>query len=441
VQNPKTITQTPISTQENLNTSDHLFSIAQEYLVGGVNSPARSFKNIDSTPIYFYKGQGAYITSVENKNFIDYLLGWGTLILGHNDNDIIQSIKDQLEKTVYLGTCNPLEIEFAKLIKDAIPVIDKIRTVNSGTEAVTVAIRLARAYTNKNKIIMFSGNYHGHVDYLLAKSGSSSLTHNIPISLGIPQEVLKHTLIAQYNNLESLEKIFEQNKNDIAAVIIEPLAGNMTVIEPQSNFLSKIREITKYYNSLLIFDEVITGFRFEYGAISNKYDPDLVILGKIIGGGLPIGVIAGKKQIMDLLTPNGQVFNAGTFNGNSLTLAAGIATLKKLKSLNYNYLQELSHILKEGLITIKHKYNIKNLQFKIIKSMFSIYFSDKTVENFEDTSKIDKKLFSNLYKYLLKKGIILPPSPFEASFLSFKHTIKEINYTIDKIEEFLINNI
>lgn len=418
-----------------------LFDIANEHMVGGVNSPVRSFKYLedpDLKPIYFEKGSGPFIYSVEKRKFIDYVLGWGTFIFGHLDPDITQSIRDQLDKGVHFGACHPLEVEFASLIKEGFSCIDKIRLVNSGTEATMVAIRLARAFTGRKKIIKFAGNYHGHVDYLLAKSGSGLATLSIPTSEGIPQEFLQETLVLEYNDTNSVEEVFKKYGNEVACVIVEPVAGNMGVVTPQNGFLKTLREVTKEYGSVLIFDEVMTGFRFEYGGISNKYNPDLVTLGKIIGGGIPIGVVGGKKEIMDLLAPLGKVYQGGTFSANPLALVAGVATLNKLKKSNYSYLEELSQIFEEGINSIKSKYNYP-LKLNRYSSMMSIFFSNEDVYNFETASSNDKKMFSYLYKFLLEKGIYLPPSPFEAMFLSFSHTINEINYTIDKIEEFFIN--
>lgn len=418
-----------------------LFKEAQEHLVGGVNSPVRSFKYLDDpdlTPVYFQKGFGPWIYSIENKKFIDYVLGWGTFILGHCHPEIIQALKNQLEQGIHFGSCHHLEIEFALLIKEAFKCIDKIRVVNSGTEATMLAIRLARAYTNRKKIVKFAGNYHGHVDYLLAQSGSGLATFSIPTSKGIPTDFLKETIVIEYNDKDSLEKIFEKEGNQIAAVIIEPIAGNMGVIIPKNGFLKTLREITNYYKTVLIFDEVITGFRFEFGGISNAYNPDLVILGKIVGGGLPIGVVGGKKEIMDLLAPCGEVYQGGTFSANPLTLISGIATLTKLKNSNYSYLEELSQIFEEGIASLKSKYN-SFFTFNRYGSMISIFFTKEKVFNFETASKSDKKLFSSFYKFMLEKGIYLPPSPFESMFLSFAHTLKEINYTLDRIEEFFMN--
>ncbi|MCS7244127.1 MAG: glutamate-1-semialdehyde 2,1-aminomutase [Candidatus Calescibacterium sp.] len=419
--------------------SSALFAEAQEHLVGGVNSPVRSFRNVGIEPIYFHKGEGPWLTSVEGRKFIDYVLGWGTFILGHSDNDVKSEISKQLELGVHFGSCHELEIEFAKIIKKAFKYINKIRVVNSGTEAVMVAVRLARAFTGRKKILKFSGNYHGHVDYLLVSSGSGLATLNIPLSKGIPLEFINETIVVEYNDTSALEICFDKYGDQIAAVIVEPVAGNMGVVPPKNGFLKTLREVTKIYNSVLIFDEVITGFRFEFGGLSNEYDPDLVILGKIVGGGLPIGVVGGKEEIMNLLVPIGDVYHAGTFSANPLTLIAGIATLRKLMQLNYTYLEELAQIFEEGVISIKNRFNNGKMKFNRYGSMMSIFFNDNEVIDSRTAYNSDRGMYSLFYKFLLERGVYLPPSPFESIFISFSHTINEINYTIDRIEEFFIN--
>lgn len=416
-----------------------LFMQAQEHLVGGVNSPVRSFRNVGMDPIYFQRASGPWITSVEGRKFIDYVLGWGTFILGHGDEDIKREIRNQLELGIHFGSCHELEIEFATLIKKAFRCIDKIRLSNSGTEAVIVAIRLARGFTNRKKILKFSGNYHGHVDYLLVRGGSGLATLNIPASKGIPQEFVNETIVVEYNDIKAVEEAFEKYGDQIAGVIVEPVAGNIGVIPPQNGFLKFLREITKTYGSVLIFDEVITGFRFEFGGISNVYDPDLVVLGKIIGGGLPIGLVGGKAEIMDLLTPIGEVYHAGTFNANVLALASGVATLRKLMTMDYRYLEELSQIFEEGIIAIKNRFNQHKMKINRYGSMISIFFNNQKVTNSKIAYNSDRDLFGKMYRFLIEKGVYFPPSPFEALFISFAHTINEISYTIDKIEEFFVN--
>ncbi|MDW8195584.1 MAG: glutamate-1-semialdehyde 2,1-aminomutase [Candidatus Calescibacterium sp.] len=415
-----------------------LFRQAQDCLVGGVNSPVRSFRNVGMDPIYFHRSTGPWIISVEGRKFIDYVLAWGTFILGHGDEDVKKEIINQLELGIHFGSCHELEIEFATLIKKAFKCIDKIRVSNSGTEAVTIAIRLARGFTNRKKILKFAGNYHGHVDYLLVRAGSGLATLNIPSSKGIPQEFVNETIVVEYNDARAVEEVFEKYGTQIAGVIVEPVAGNIGVIPPQNGFLRLLREITRTYGSVLIFDEVITGFRSEFGGISNLYDPDLVILGKIVGGGLPIGVIGGKKEIMDLLTPVGEVYHAGTFNGNLLVLAAGVATLKKLMKMDYRYLEELGQIFEEGIVAIKNRFNQHRIKLNRYGPMISIFFNDQEVVNSRIAYESDRSLFAKMYRFLIEKGIYFPPSPFEAIFISFAHTINEISYTIDRIEEFFV---
>lgn len=416
----------------NIERSKELYNEALNHLVGGVNSPARSFNKVNYHPIYFKQGKGAIIIDEDNNSYIDYVLAWGTLILGHSDEYIVNELKKQLEIGIHFGACHYYEIEFAKLVKEAFKNIEKLRVVNSGTEAVLSAIRLAKNYTQRNKILKFEGNYHGHVDSLLTKGGSSILTQEINIKEN-------ETIVCEYNNKKEVELAFEKYGKEIAAVIVEPIAGNMGVVKPINGFLKFLREITKEYNSILIFDEVITGFRFCFGGISNEYDPDITILGKIVGGGLPIGVYGGKSEIMDNLAPLGQTFQAGTFSGNPLTMLSGILTLNILKQKNYSYLEELGEILENGIKTIKSKYNL-NIYFNRYKSMWSLFFIDlNEIKNYKDVIKSDTKLYGEFFKYLIKRGVYLPPSQFEAAFLSFEHNMSLISKTLDIIEEFFKN--
>ena len=413
--------------------SQELYQEAIKHLVGGVNSPARSFNKVNYHPIYFKQGKGAIIIDEDNNSYIDYVLAWGTLILGHSNEYIINELKKQLEIGVHFGACHYYEIEFAKLIKEAFKCIDKIRVVNSGTEAVLSAIRLAKNYTKRNKILKFEGNYHGHVDSLLTKGGSSILTQNLNI-----QE--QETIVCEYNNKDEVESAFQNWGEDIAAVIIEPIAGNMGVVKPSNGFLKFLRDITKKYNTVLIFDEVITGFRFCYGGISNEYDPDLVILGKIVGGGLPIGVYGGKSHIMDNLSPIGNTFQAGTFSGNPLVMLSGILTLNILKQKSYSYLEELGEILENGLKIIKSQYNIENLYFSRFKSMWTVFFNNlNEIKNYKDVMKSDTQMYSLFFRYLIQRGIYLPPSQFESAFLSFEHNMNLISNTLEVIEDFFKN--
>jgi glutamate-1-semialdehyde 2,1-aminomutase len=417
----------------NITRSRELYKEAINHLVGGVNSPARSFNKVNYDPIYFKEGKGAIIIDEDNNSYIDYVLAWGTMILGHSNECIINELKKQLDIGIHFGACHYYEIEYAKLIKEAFKVIDKIRVVNSGTEAVMSALRLAKNYTKRNRILKFEGNYHGHVDSLLTKAGSSVLTQKLNIN---EQE----TIVCEYNNKEDVELAFKKYGEEIAAVIVEPIAGNMGVVKPKNVFLRFLREITRKYGSILIFDEVITGFRFCFGGISNDYDPDIVILGKIVGGGLPIGVYGGKAYIMDNLAPLGQTFQAGTFSGNPLTMLAGILTLNTLKTKNYSYLEELGEILENGIKTIQSKYNL-DINFSRYKSMWTLFFNNlNEIKDYKDVIRSDTNLYAKFFRYLIERGVYLPPSQFEAAFLSFEHNMSLISKTLDIIEDFFKKN-
>jgi glutamate-1-semialdehyde 2,1-aminomutase len=418
-----------IKNEHQINKSKELYKEAIKHLVGGVNSPARSFNKVNYDPIYFKEGYGAIIIDEDNNRYIDYVLAWGTMILGHSNEYIVNELKNQLNKGIHFGACHYYEIEFAKLIKEGFKSIEKLRVVNSGTEAVLSAIRLAKNYTKRKKILKFEGNYHGHVDSLLVKGGSSILTQELNIK---EQE----TIVCEYNNKEEVELAFNKYGEEIAAVIVEPVAGNMGVVKPTNGFLKFLREITKKYQAILIFDEVITGFRFCFGGLSNEYDPDLIILGKIVGGGLPIGVYGGKSYIMDELAPLGQTFQAGTFSGNPITMLSGILTLNILKSKNYSYLEELGEILENGIKTIKSKYNV-DIFFNRYKSMWTLFFNNSNeIRNYKDVIKSDTGKYADFFRFLIKNGIYLPPSQFEAAFLSFEHNMSLISKTLDIIEEY-----
>jgi len=386
-----------------------LFSEAKEYLVGGVNSPVRSFNQIGTEPILIQKGRGAYIWDYDGNKYIDYCLSWGALILGHAHPLVIKGLKAGIGDGLSFGATNEQEIELAKIIRCAIPFIEKIRFANSGTEAVMGAIRLARGYTKRDKIIRFGGSYHGHADYLLTESA------------GIPKDFLRHTLTAPYGNAEAVRGIFKRHGSKIAAILVEPVAGNFGVIRPDNNFLYALRESADKYGSVLIFDEVITGFRFGFGSAANEFGviPDLVCLGKIIGAGLPIGAFGGKREIMAKLAPLGNVYQAGTFSGNPVVMRAGITALKELYRIRHDYcrIRDLAKYLK---VTIENEAARRNIDLEIpyYGTMFSV--------KFKDPGK-----FKRFYGRMLSGGVYLAPSRFEANFLSFAHTQKEIEKTID----------
>ncbi len=404
-----------------------LFKEAKKYLVGGVNSPVRAFNYVGGDPLLIKRGQGSKVYDYDGKEYIDYVLSWGSLILGHAFPGVIDMVKDTADSGLSFGTTNIKEIELAKLMRRAIPFIDKIRFVNSGTEAVMGAVRLARGYTGRGKIIKFQHSYHGHADYLLAAAGSGLASLNIAQSLGVPGDFIKHTLVLPYGDTARLDKIFNKYRKEIAAVLVEPVGGNYGVRPPEAGFLRQISKITKENGSLLVADEIITGFRFNFGAFINSLGitPDLICLGKVIGGGLPIGAYAGKKKIMHKLAPLGKVYQASTFSGNPVVMQAGIATLKALARLKgkYKQLESLTGFLSEALSKKARQLDL-GLKVSSFGSMFSLKFT-----KLED--------FKKFYKGMLKGGVYFAPSEFEANFLSFAHTKKDICKTILLAEKVL----
>lgn len=406
------------------NKGEELFSKAKRYLVGGVNSPVRAFNYVGGEPLLIKKGKGSKVYDYNNNEYLDYVLSWGSLILGHAQPAMVKDLKVKIDLGLSFGATNPTEIELAEVVIKAIPFIDKIRFVNSGTEAVMSAVRLARGYTKKDKILKFQGSYHGHADYLLASAGSGLKTLNIPQSLGVPSDFIKHTIIAPYGDKRYLDKVFRKYGSQIAAVLFEPAGGNFGVIPPNEIFLKYVRNITRKYESLLIADETITGFRFNFGSLSNKLGikPDLICLGKIIGGGLPIGAYAGEKRIMNHLAPKGKVYQASTFSGNPIVMQAGLSTLKALAKVShkYYYLANFARYLKE---VIEETAKLRKIFLKVNSygSMFSLKFKYK-------------KDFRKFYEELLKQGVYFAPSEYEANFLSFAHTKKNIAKTARAIK-------
>ena len=415
--------------------SEAYYKRAVESIPGGVNSPVRACKAVESTPIFFEKGEGAYLIDVDGNVYIDYVCSWGPLILGHAHPEVIASVYFASKKGTSFGAPTWQEVELAELIKNCVPSIDKVRLVNSGTEATMSAIRLARAYTKKRKIIKFDGCYHGHVDALLVKAGSGLATFAIPASPGILEDLAKHTITLPFNDFDAVKEAFEKFGEDIAGIIVEPIPANMGVILPKKGFLEFLREITEKHNALLIFDEVITGFRVGLSGAQGKYGviPDITCLGKIIGGGLPVGAYGGKKEIMDLIAPDGPVYQAGTLSGNPIAVSAGLATLKELqKPGTYEKLETTSKLLEEGVKDILKKLK---LPYKVtrVASMFTLFFTDKEPSNFQDVLSCDTKKFARFWQEMLKNGVYLPPSQFEAWFISLAHSEKEINATLEAV--------
>ena len=412
--------------------SIELFKEAKLHMPGGVNSPVRAFKNIDGNPIFFKKAKGAYLFDADNNKYIDYIGSWGPMIMGHSNPKIVNAISKQLKLGTSYGAPTSIESETAKLIKQCVPSIEKIRMVNSGTEATMSAIRLARGYTKRDKIIKFDGCYHGHVDSLLIKAGSGVSTFGLPDSPGIPNELAKKTLSCEFNNKEEFLKVFNKIKNDLAAVIVEPVAGNMGFIPGDKSFLKLLRKKTSENKSLLIFDEVMSGFRVSLGGAQELYKikPDLTTLGKVIGGGLPVGAFGGKKKIMDFLAPNGPVYQAGTLSGNPLAMAAGSMLIKLLIKTNpYKKLEDKAANLLQGM---KNVFDANDIPFSVnqLGGMFGFFFSEKLPKNFKDVVKTNDKHFKNFLNQCIENGIYFAPSKFEAGFISTKHTKTEINNTI-----------
>ena len=402
---------------------------------GGVNSPVRAFKNINGNPVFFEKAQGAYLFDADGNKYIDYIGSWGPMIMGHSHPDIVNAIKKQAELGTSYGAPTSLESNVAELIIKNVPSIEKIRMVNSGTEATMSSIRLARGFTNRDKIIKFDGCYHGHVDSLLIKAGSGVLTFGLPDSPGIPEDLAKHTITCPYNDIAAFIEIFNSVKDDLAAVIVEPIAGNMGFVPGTEEFLQTLRSFTESNNSLLIFDEVMSGFRVSLGGAQEIFNikPDITALGKVIGGGLPVGAFGGKKEIMDFLAPEGPVYQAGTLSGNPLAMAAGSTLLKLLIENNpYKKLEENAELMLEGMNEIMSSVGIPFSKNQI-GGMFGFFFSEELPLNINDVSKTNDKTFSMFINACIKNGIYFAPSKYEAGFISSMHSNKEIDETLDVV--------
>lgn len=413
--------------------SVQLFTEAQNYIPGGVNSPVRAFKSVGHNPVFIDHASGSKIYDVDGNEYIDYVGSWGPMILGHQNHDVVAALKSYLDKGTSYGAPTELETEMAKMIIDALPAMEMVRMVNSGTEATMSALRLARGYTGRNKIVKFEGCYHGHADSLLIKAGSGALTLGVPTSPGVPENIASNTITGQLNNLEILEKIFGLEGGDIAAVIVEPVAGNMGVVPPQPGFLEGLRDITRKYGALLIFDEVMTGFRVAYGGAQVRYniDPDLTCLGKVIGGGLPVGAYGGKKEIMQKIAPAGPIYQAGTLSGNPLAMTAGIVTLRNLQRPGfYGELEQKSAKLAEGLADAADKAGVK-VTFNRVGSMVCTFFTGENVTDYTSACTSDTAKFGIFFRSMLDQGIYLAPSQFEAAFVSIAHTDEDIAKTVD----------
>ena len=436
--------------------SEQLYERAKKYIPGGVNSPARAFKAVGGSPLFIDRAQGSRIYDVDGHEYIDYVGSWGPLILGHCHPEVIDSLQKSLKNGTSYGASTKKEIELAELICEALPSVEKVRLTSSGTEASMAALRLARAFTNRPMVLKFEGCYHGHGDSFLVKAGSGVATLGLPDSPGVPSELAQLTLTCSFNQLSLVEQLFSQHKGKIAAVIVEPVVGNMGCVTPQPGFLEGLRKLTGENESLLIFDEVMTGFRIAYGGAQSRFGitPDLTVLGKIIGGGLPVGAYGGRHKIMDQLAPNGPVYQAGTLSGNPLAVTAGIATLKILKRAGtYEKLENLTSQLDKGFIKIANETNIP-VFINHVGSMFTLFFTPRdlnknlnlsdqgmglSVFNWDSAKQSDLNRFSEFFWQMLNRGIYLAPSQYESGFLSTAHTSRDIQNTIDAAEDIFKN--
>ena len=416
-----------------------LFEEAKRHIPGGVNSPVRAFGSVGRTPRFIASAKGSRITDVDGNEMIDYVCSWGAGILGHAHPRVIKVVQQACENGLTYGAPTEKEVILAELIAELVPSMEVSRLVSSGTEAVMSAIRTARGYTGRDKIVKFKGCYHGHSDGLLVKAGSAALTTSVPDSAGVPEDYTKHTLVALYNDRESVEKLFQANPKEIAAVIVEPVAANMGVVLPEAGFLEFLREITKQYGALLIFDEVITGFRLALGGAQEYYGiaPDLTTLGKIVGGGMPIGAYGGKREIMQMVSPVGSVYQAGTLSGNPIATTAGIETLQILKEDKtiYKRLEKKTEILATAVREAAKKSIIVNQ----VGSLMSVFFTDQPVQDYESAVSSNTKCYTEYFGYLLEHGIYTAPSQFEAMFISDAHTQEDIDKTCEVIKAYFMH--
>ncbi|MDP2208438.1 MAG: glutamate-1-semialdehyde 2,1-aminomutase [Bacteroidota bacterium] len=416
----------------NTSKSDTLFEKAKQLIPGGVNSPVRAFKSVGTNPLFIQKAKGSKLWDADGNEFIDYVGSWGPMLLGHSHPKIIEAIKKTAENGTSFGAPTELEVMIAELITKIMPSIEMVRMVNSGTEATMSAIRLARAYTGKDKMIKFEGCYHGHGDSFLIKAGSGAMTFGVPDSPGIPKGIADYTLTARFNDIASVEELISKNKSEIAALIVEPVVGNMGCIPPRENFLKQLRQLCTRENIVLIFDEVMTGFRISLGGAQELYKikPDITTLGKIIGGGLPVGAYGGKKEIMQLVSPSGPMYQAGTLSGNPLAMAAGFEMLSIIsqdKSV-YKILEERSAQLENGMRETLQKFSL-NYRINRVGSMFTLFFTDKEVFDYDSAKTSDTKKFALYFNEMLMQGIYLAPSQFEAAFVSAAHSTEDIEKT------------
>ncbi len=420
-------------------TNKELFDKAKKYIPGGVNSPVRSYKSVGGTPPFIKKARGAYIWDEEDNEYIDFIGSWGPMILGHADVDVAKAVAKAAQNSTSYGAPTKLEVGIAELLCENIPGIDKLRLVNSGTEATMTAIRLARGYTKRQKIVKFEGCYHGHADQFLISAGSGVLSQAKPDSAGLAQSTINDTLLASFNDIDSVRKVLEDNKGEVAAIIIEPVAANMGCVLPQANFLKSLRELCTKHGVVLIFDEVITGFRLAFGGAQAYFDiqADLVTYGKIIGGGLPVGAIGGRAEIMDHLAPLGDVYQAGTLSGNPLAVSAGLVVLKKLLNVDYYViLEEQTNWFVGELKALFQKHQLP-VAINHVASLLTIFFTDKPVNSFADVQQMDKDKYTWFFHEMLKAGVYLAPSPYECWFISAAHSKSDLGKVLFKVNEIL----
>lgn len=420
----------------NRDTCARLFQEATRYIPGGVNSPVRAFRAVGGSPVFVAQGEGPYVYDEDGNRYVDLVMSWGPLIFGHAPKPVVEAITQAARKGTSFGMPTAAEVELARLIVELVPSAEVVRLVNSGTEATMSAIRVARAYTHRDYLVKFAGCYHGHADHLLVKAGSGATTLGAPDSAGVPAQVAARTIIVPYNCPTALEVAFDEHGEEIAAVIVEPIAGNMGVVQPTKDFLQALQEIAKAHGSLLIFDEVITGFRVGLGGAQEMFGikPDLTCLGKIIGGGLPVGAYAGRRDIMEQVAPMGPVYQAGTLSGNPLAVAAGLAVLKALKAdPPYERLDEAGQRLCEGLVEVARRRGVR-VQLNRVGSMFTLFFASGPVHDYATALGCNKAMYARYFGAMLEKGVLLPPSQFEANFLSTAHGEREIDHVLNAAE-------
>lgn len=408
------------------------FSESINLMPGGVNSPVRAFKSVNTDPIFMESGQGAIIKDIDGNEYIDYVLSWGPLILGHTHPDVVKAVQEQAAKGSSFGAPTLLENQLAQIVIDRVPSVEMVRFVSSGTEATMAALRLARGYTGRDIILKFEGSYHGHGDSLLIKAGSGVATLGLPDSPGVPADIAKNTMTVAYNDLEAVQAVFEKFGQQIAGVIVEPVAGNMGVVPPKPGFLEGLRKVTEENGALLIFDEVMTGFRVDYNCAQGYFgiNPDLTCLGKVVGGGLPVGAFAGKREIMEHIAPAGPVYQAGTLSGNPLAMTAGIETLSRLTPESYEYFKKLGDQLEAGIREAATKYNIPHTVNRA-GSMIGLFLTNEEVVDFASAKTSNLELFAEYFKLMAEEGIYLPPSQFEGLFISTAHTEEHIEKTVE----------